>query len=498
MTAEITADRTFEHFRTPQTAGIGGLGTIGTIAMFAAAVVGIVITVLGSIVYGLVFGAFAGLALMAMSVRDRHGVSVLERGSIRLAHLRATRTGATLYRSGPVSRLGSYQLPGVLAQTELTEWEDAQGNPFALVFTPRPNHYAVTIECHPDGASLIDADDAAAMVDRWGEWLSFLAFEPSVLQAMVTIETAPDDGHGLRGEISSTMSQAAPDLARQVLGEIAESYPLGSATVRSWVTITFDGVARKRARDADAMGAALSVRLPEIVAKLTATGAGMCSLVDAQSLCQAIRVAYDPAAAGIFAAASATGERRPWMMRWDSIGPPAADNAWAYYRHASGVSVSWSMTNVLGRVNAEGLAPLLRPHPAISRKRVSLIYEIRDPGKAPQVAAADVKAAESRVELKRKPTAADKRDVHSAEATADEQAHGHGLVDFAIVVTATVRDVDDVPAAVAAIDSLGPAARLQLRREDGGHAPAFAQGLPGVGLITGAHSIVPLALREKL
>jgi len=207
---------------------------------------------------------------------------------------------------------------------------------------------------------------------------------------------------------------------------------------------------------------------------------------------QETRAALMAAAAELFT--TSTG---PCVLRWDSIGPPAADKAWDHYRHASGVSVSWTMTNILGSVHAEGLAPLLRPHPAIARKRVSLIYEIRDAGKSPGVAAADVRAAEARAAAKRKPSAADRKDIASAIQTADEEAHGAGLVDVSAVVTATVLDPADIADAVAAVDSLGPAARLQLRRSDGQLGVGLAQGLP-VGLVTAAHLVMPRQLRESL
>ena len=235
--ASPAAEASFTHFRSARPAPpLAGLGVVGMLLGFACVVISIGLAYAVNVIAGLVFALFSAVALMSIAVRDRHGSSWVERTGIRVAHLYATRTGATLHQGGPVSRLGTYRLPGVLADTDLTEHEDAQGNPFGLVHTPRSNHYAVTIEAHPDGASLIDADDQVANIDRWGRWLDFLAVEPGILQVQVTIETAPDDGHGLRSEIESTMSADAPDLARKVLGEITDSYPTGSATVR-WLRV---------------------------------------------------------------------------------------------------------------------------------------------------------------------------------------------------------------------------------------------------------------------
>ena len=85
-----------------------------------------------------------------------------------------------------------------------------------------------------------------------------------------------------------------------------------------------------------------------------------------------------------------------------------------------------------------------------------------------------------------------------ALATANEEARGHPLVDFAVVVTATVRSTDALAQAEAAIDAAGPAARLLLRREDGTQAAAFAQSLPGPGLVTSRHLAMPASLKEAL
>ena len=491
MTSAVV-ERSFENFREPRSPGLGGLGKWGTLLLIGAAVIGIVLTINVNLITGGVWGVLAGAVLLAIARRDRHGLSVLERTGARAAHGRAVRRGTAVYRSGPLTRLGKYRLPGVLADTELTEHEDTTGSPFALVHTPRPNHYAVTIECHPDGASLLDAADTAENVDRWGEFLSFLAFEPGLVQAMVTIESGPDDGTGLRAEAEARASTDAPALAGQVMQEILGSYPAGSAAVRSFVTLTFTAVDGKRARTAEQMGSTLAHRLPPIVSRLSGTGAGQAIPLDGQGLCRLVRIAYDPAATRLLSG------NNPTVLLWSGVGPVTADaREWTHYRHSAAVSRSWSMTDIMGRVHALGLGPLLHPH-GNWRKRVSLILTPHDPGRSQRIAAADVKAAEYRVMSTRKPSAADRRDLAAAEATAAEEAHGNALIDVAVIVTVTVGSPEELPAVDAALDSLGPAARLLLRPEDGGHAQAFAQSLPGVGLVAAAHSLTPRWLREEL
>lgn len=492
----IADTRSYEHFLGPQSRGFGRLGSIGTVVMFVSAVLAVFIIKTLGLIWGAAFGAVAALVLLGLVKRDVHGQSVLERIGLRIAFRHGESLGANQYASGPLSRLGRYQLPGVLAQTELTEWEDANGLPFALVYTPSANHYAVTIAAHPDGASLHDRVDLHAAVDRWGDWLAFLGSEPGCLQVMVTQETAPDTGQRFRQALTDRTVPGCADLAANVVREIAETYPAGSATIASWVTLTFTGRHRKGRRRADEMGKMLASRLPELVGELEKSGAGYCAPVDAQTITETVRVAYDPGCADDITASIL--EDRRIVMRWDSIGPVAADARWEYYRHASGVSVSWSMSDIQGAVRDESLAPLLRPHPAIARKRVSLVFKLRDPGEAPHVAASDVSATEWKLNTNKRPSSRARKAARTAAMTAEHEAHGAGLVDVSVLVTATVGSVDELADAEAAVDILGPTARLLLRREDGCQAAAFASNLPGIGLITSAHVRVPAALRESL
>jgi hypothetical protein len=70
-------------------------------------------------------------------------------------------------------------------------------------------------------------------------------------------------------------------------------------------------------------------------------------------------------------------------------------------------------------------------------------------------------------------------------------------VNFGMLVTATVLDVDRVAEAKAAIDNLAATARLRLRPVYGAQASAFAAALP-LGLILPKHLKVPASMRDRL
>src|ERR1019366_6421667 len=92
-------------------------------------------------------------------------------------------------------------LPGIAAALEAVETVDAYGQPFALLHHPRAGHVTVVLSTSPDGVSLVDAEQSDQMVARWGVWLAGLAYEPDLVAASVTIESAPDSGSRLRREI---------------------------------------------------------------------------------------------------------------------------------------------------------------------------------------------------------------------------------------------------------------------------------------------------------
>jgi putative membrane protein len=89
----------------------------------------------------------------------------------------------------------------------------------------------------------------------------------------------------------------------------------------------------------------------------------------------------------------------------------------------------------------------------------------------------DLKTANAGARMSKNVTARAARDVAIAKKNAQEEASGAGLVDFTVLVTATVTgdDLDDTAAAVA---SLASASKLRMRPAFGAQDSAFALALP--------------------
>lgn len=497
---EVVRRRTYGNWRRPSAAGIGGLGPIGTIVLLGGMVTVILLTMSRGLVTGLGAGTVIAVGLLLLLVRDVHSRNGLQRLASRAGWATTRSRRAHVYRSGPIARIGwgRYQLPGLAASSRLLEVEDSTGRGVALIHLPTVGHVTVVLGAEPDGASLVDPAQEDSWVAHWGHWLTTLASEPNLVAASVTVETTPDTGSRLRREVLGNLDQSSPVAAREMLAEVLASYPAGSAEIRAWVALTFTTAGRRgaRRRKVEDLAHDLAGRLPALTQGLHAAGAGAARPVSAQDLCELIRCAYDPGAAAVIDEARAVGETLE--LTWSDVGPAAAQANWGSYRHDDGQSVTWAMTQPpRGEVFSSVLGTLLAPHPAIDRKRVTMLYRVLDPGAAARIVETDKRNARFRATSSDRPSARSLTELSMAEATAREEATGAGLVDFGMLVTATVRDPARLPDARAAVDALAATARVQLRPVYGSQDSAFLAALP-LGIVLPAHLKVPAEIREAL
>ncbi|KDP92154.1 MULTISPECIES: SCO6880 family protein [Clavibacter] len=492
--------RTYGNWRKPRTRGVGGLGMFPTMFGFAGAVMVIIVATNKGLVAGVITAAvFAGV-LAAVAVKDKHGESGMIRIMNRAGWLFARNRGAHLYRSGPLgfAEWGTAQLPGLAAGSRLTEWKDSYGRPFALIEVPSTNDFTVVLGAEPDGSALVDQEQVDIWVAEWGSWLEALADEPGLVAASVTLETAPDTGTRLASEVLGRIDDRGSAFSKSVLRKIVATYPAGAATIKAYVAITFAGAARTGAarRSPEEMGRELAYRLPGLTSGLSSTGAGAARPLTAQDLCEVVRIAYDPAAAILIDQANSAGQATE--LYWPEVGPTAHQAAWDSYRHDSALSVSWMMSQApRGNVGESILSRLLAPHRHIARKRVTMLYRPIDPARAAAIVEADKRDAEFLVGSTKNPTGRSRKDVIAAFANESEESGGAGLVNFGMVVTATVQDPATIEDARAAVDSLSAQARIRLRVVHGSQDSAFAAGLP-LGLVLPRHLAIPHDIRDQL
>lgn len=485
--------RLYGNWRRPQSRGLKGLGTIGTLVGLAGFMVTSITMILRGPVVGFLVAAVVGVGLLLMVAKDRHGKSAVARITERVGWAAARVNGTHLYRSGPLARVGHghHQLPGVLAATELSEFTDAYGRPFGLL-TLAKGRQAVVIGTTPDGAALVDASQIDQWVASYGGWLAGLADEPGLVAAAVTVESAPDSGSQLRKRVAARIDPDAPSFAKEVLQQVVEAYPAGSQSVKAWVALTFDA----EGQELDAFGRELATRLPYLSTGLSACGAGAARPCSADDLCRVVRVAFDPESA-IALDEALTADQEP-ALSWQDVGPVAHQTGWDSYRHDSGLSMTWEMTDApRGSVHAQVLSRLLAPHRDIARKRVTVLYRPIDAGRAASAVEQDLDAAEFIAQSEHRSSARQQLAVARAHKTAAEEASGAGLVDFGMLITATVPAHTELDRARAAVDSLKATARLQIRPVYGAQDAAFAASLP-LGIVLADLLALPSDVRAKL
>ena len=491
--------RTYGNFRRPESPGIGTLGTIGTLGVFGGLIVLIILMTLRLLIPAVIWTLLVLAVLASLAIKDQHGRSGMERMAAKVTWRATRRRGRNVYRSGPLGRTrwGTFQLPGLLAPTTLHESEDSYGRRFALLEMSAVGHYSVVIGCEPDGASLVDPEQVDTWVAQWGQWLNALGQETGIVGASVTVETAPDTGARLRRAVNGRMSSRSPSLAQEVLHQLIEEYPSGSAQVRAWVSLTFNGRTYSgHKRTLEEVARDIASRLPSLTQGLVDTGAGYVRPLEAPELCEIVRVAYDPPSAALIDEVHSSGHVPD--LSWDDVGPAAAEAQWDSYVHDAAVSKTWLMSTApRGEVFSSVMTRLLAPHPDVDRKRVTIIYRPLDTAKAARIVEQDKRNADFRVNAAQRPSARALSAARSAGATATEEARGAGLVDFGLLVTATVSSIDRLPDARAAIDNLTASARLGMRPAYGAQDSAFAACLP-LGLVLQAHMRIPAELRSAL
>ena len=503
--SSTTSQRTYGHWRRPRSPGIWGLGAIGTAGFLGSLILAVIVQQTAGLVPALVVLAVAAALLIPLRLGGASN-NVYVRLARRRSFRRGRRNGTTVYLPGghdhteadSLAFSSGARLPGLLAKASLVTGEDVHGTAFAAVVHPQGPHYAVVLRCDPQGGMLVDAETVDQWVSDWGSALRSAAHDPQVVGLSVTVQTMPDSGAALAAEVDTILTDAAPELARQVLEETRAEWPSGSAQVSTWVTVTFTGRRPgQRTMKQPEMVALIGDRLPGLLAEVSAAGAGDVRAMTADEVTVLARSAYDPEAAG--ALADLVAQHGQSGLPWSDAGPSAQREEWGALIHGGHVSLSWQMQAAPpSLVTSSVLNPLLRPHPMVPIKRVTIFFRPYSPAAAVNITDSDVRTARGHaLSREQEVRATDSADLAAARGTAAEIAAGHSLTRFSVLVTATVGDVEHLSAARTAIEQSSASSRLTLRRAYGSQSAAFAANL-GLGMHLASWVATPDFIREKL
>ncbi len=92
----------YGNWRVPRSAGLGNLGAIGTGIVMAGLLLGITSFAIWGLFPGLAVLAVAGASALLLTIKDKHGQSVVDRFGTRMSFRLSQSSGTNLYRSGPL------------------------------------------------------------------------------------------------------------------------------------------------------------------------------------------------------------------------------------------------------------------------------------------------------------------------------------------------------------------------------------------------------------
>ncbi|MEE1652165.1 SCO6880 family protein [Brachybacterium sp. J144] len=497
----------YGNLTAPGMQGLFGIPLPLFLASLAALVITLFLFVLAEWWVGLLAGVVCAVLMAPAAIRVRHGRTLYQRLGLGLAGRRARASGANRLVAGPAGRTadGTFRLPGIAAQSEVSDHLTAFGLPFAVVRIPSTDHYSVVLEAHPTGNDVVDQQVVDSQVAQWAAWLTLLGQEDGIVGASVTVETSVDSGLRLRRSVLTPVHDEASEFGKAVAGEVAGGFGASMPAISTRVTITFSGKVEGKSRPKAAVVEDIANRLPELMDGLGATGAGShVRPSTSQDLTDYVRTAYDPSVAADIERARA-GEGTG--LSWHDAGPAFHEVAFDHYLHDRAVSMVWTLGGLpRGTFYDTSLKQMLSPDKRVARKRVTLLYRPIPASRTSSVVDRRERNATMVSTTGRTKRGANTAAARASQQTADEEAAGAGLVLFGMVVTATALNssgdlsratAEDLKGARQMITSQSAKARLRLRVALNSSDSAFVAGLP-LGIVLPEHTRVPASLTDGL
>ncbi|WP_225730466.1 MULTISPECIES: SCO6880 family protein [unclassified Nocardia] len=484
-------ERTYSAGTIPRSEGLMGLSWPG---MITAGIV-VVTAMLTHLIAGFPTSAivFAVGALVAGPLVVRvNGRSGYERLIVLTRWIRARHRRETLYRGGAFSAIpgGACQLPGLLASTRLYEGHDVAGWPFGLVHAPRLHEYTVVLACWPQGAEAVDQPVVDRWVAAWGGFLADIGGQPDIAAIVPVLDTVPETGNRLLSEVEALTLPDAPRVARDVMWALGTGLPTQHVRLEARLAITLRATTPQRRKDPAEQALEIARRLPGIVAALEEAGVRARPMTAAE-ITGFVRRSFDPASQPDLEAAAADPVGHG--VEWADAGPIEHDERRDHYRHMGAVSVTWEMDAApQGVITERVLARLLEPNPELPRKRVAVVYRPHSAAEATKIVDNDYRDALVASQNQRGgiTSAASVIRVAATEQARTEQARGHGVARYGLLITVTNPAEADLPRIEALTKDLAVQCRLRIRRSYRYQAAAFAASL-GVGVLLPEHANVP-------
>lgn len=342
----------------------------------------------------------------------------------------------------------------------------------AMVHDPhRQTLTAVLSVSHP-AFVLLDRDDRAQRVSRWGRVLAGLAQSGTLAALQVMEATVPDPGDGLV-EWFASEGQRSQGWAAEQYRALLDQARLGSSTHRTTVSIALNLKAAARAvktTGGGLTGAAAVLRqdMMAVSDSLRQCGLTVGGSLGEEELSAMIRAAYDPSVV--------LDPRKDAGARLGVAGPMALSEHWESLRHDSAwSSVLWISEWPRIDVPPDFLHPLIFT-PGV-RRTLSVIARPRPSDEAlRQIRKEKTEAVADQAQKARVGQLADLADAQEFQDLLDRERSviaGHTDVEFTGLITVTAPSRDLLDAARSTVMRAAAQAACDLRPVYGQQAQAF-------------------------
>jgi hypothetical protein len=446
-------------FSTPRVIVIGGAAAVAIAGLVAAAGRGFVIS-------AVVWGPLLATAFVRVAGRP-----AVEWAPTAIQFRGRRQSGQTEYRAA-ITRprpAGTLALGGDGAALRF-HIDDASGA--ALIHDPyRRTLTAVLSVSHP-AFVLLDRDDRAQRVSRWGRVLASLAQSGTLAALQVTEATVPDPGDGLV-EWFTSQGSGQEGWAAEQYAALLDQARLGSSTHRTTVSIALN--LRAAARPIKAAGGGISGAATVLRQDMTALADALrqCGLTVGRWLGEAdlaavIRSAYEPALT--------LDARTDAGARLGLAGPVALSEHWDCLRHDSAWSaVLWISEWPRIDVPPDFLHPIIFA-PGV-RRTLSVTARPRPSEEAlRQIRKEKTEAVADHAQKARVGQLADLADAHEFQDLLDRERSvisGHTDVEFCGLITVTAPSRDLLDAARATVLRAAAQAACDVRPLYGQQAQGF-------------------------
>lgn len=458
----------------------GRRSTRGLILGFSAPRAAAVGVAVGLAVAGLFTAGAAGMAVtaavwapLAASAFVRVGGRPAVEWAATAGHWELRKaTGQTEYRSRlPHSPRppGTLALPGDAAALRFHH-DPASGA--VMIHDPHRQTLTAAVSVAHPAFVLLDSDDRAARVARWGRVYAMLAHSGTIAALQVLEETVADPATG-QTDWYATRGVHDGSWPDQQYRALLDQVRLGAGTHRSTVAVSLDLRAAGRAVKAAGGGvpggaAVLRADMANLADALRQAGLSVSAWLDEPRLAAAIRGAYDPAA---------TVQAGGPGAHLANAGPLAVSESWDRLRHDSGHSAvlwiaEWPRIEVAADfLHAVVFAPDIRRSLSITARPLPTGDALRQLRRDKTDAVAD---AAQKAKIGQLADLSDSQEYEDLLARERSVVAGHTDVEFTGFVTVTGPSPDALEAAVAAITRAGAQAACELRPLYGRQAQGFA------------------------